>query len=95
MTRHAKLSRRAFTATVLCGMLAAGTLSSPAFAQEVLPSWNDTASKQRIVDFVKATTTEGGEGYVAPQDRIAVFDMTARSGRSSLFTRSLALLSTG
>lgn len=74
MTRHAKLSRRAFTATVLCGMLAAGTLSFPAFAQEVLPSWNDTASKQRIVDFVKATTTEGGEGYVAPQDRIAVFD---------------------
>lgn len=74
MTRHAKLSRRAFTATVLCGMLAAGTLSSPALAQEVLPSWNDTASKQRIVDFVKATTTEGGEGYVAPQDRIAVFD---------------------
>lgn len=46
----------------------------PALAQEVLPSWNDTAAKQRILDFVKATTTDGGEGYVAPADRIAVFD---------------------
>jgi hypothetical protein len=47
---------------------------SIAFAQEILPSWNDTAAKSRIIDFVKATTTEGGEGYVAPADRIAVFD---------------------
>nr|WP_246091548.1 HAD family hydrolase [Rhizobium smilacinae] len=53
-------------------MLIAGVL--PATAQQVLPSWNDTASKQRIVDFVKATTTEGGEGFVAPEARIAVFD---------------------
>jgi len=53
-------------------MLVAGALS-PALAQEPLPSWNDTA-KTRIIDFVKATTAEGGEGYVAPEDRIAVFD---------------------
>jgi len=46
----------------------------PALAQEALPSWNDTAAKSRIMDFVKATTSEGGEGYVAPADRIAVFD---------------------
>ncbi|NEI72348.1 haloacid dehalogenase-like hydrolase [Rhizobium lusitanum] len=46
----------------------------PALAQEPLPSWNDTAAKSRIMDFVKATVTEGGEGYVAPEDRIAVFD---------------------
>lgn len=46
----------------------------PAAAQEILPSWNDTAAKTRIVDFVKATVTEGGDGYVAPYDRIAVFD---------------------
>jgi hypothetical protein len=46
----------------------------PAFAQQPLPSWNDTAAKTRILDFVKATTTEGSEGYVAPVDRIAVFD---------------------
>ncbi len=46
----------------------------PALAQEALSSWNDTAAKARIMNFVKATTTEGGEGYVAPADRIAVFD---------------------
>jgi len=46
----------------------------PLAAQDVLPSWNDTAAKSRIIAFVKATVTEGGEGYVAPQDRIAVFD---------------------
>jgi len=44
-----------------------------AFAQE-LPSWNDGASKQAIVDFVKKVTTQGGTDYVAPEDRIAVFD---------------------
>lgn len=52
-------------------LFAAGVL--PVFAQEPLASWNDPA-KSRIMDFVKATVTEGGEGYVAPEDRIAVFD---------------------
>lgn len=47
---------------------------SPVLAQETLPSWNDTSAKTRIVDFVKATVTDGGQGYVAPADRIAVFD---------------------
>lgn len=46
----------------------------PAAAEEVLSSWTDGAAKTRIIDFVKATTTEGGEGFVASQDRIAVFD---------------------
>ncbi|AVA26438.1 MULTISPECIES: HAD family hydrolase [unclassified Rhizobium] len=53
--------------------LAAGFVS-PAFSQEPLPSWNDTAAKSHIMAFVKATVTDGGEGYVAPEDRIAVFD---------------------
>ncbi|CAN7512069.1 haloacid dehalogenase-like hydrolase [Rhizobium rhizogenes] len=65
--------------TILASLLVALVLLvasavSPAFAQEALSSWNDTPAKTRIVDFVKATTTEGGEGYVAPEDRIAVFD---------------------
>ncbi|EJJ27552.1 HAD family hydrolase [Rhizobium sp. CF142] len=47
---------------------------SPVLAQEPLPSWNDTSAKTRIMDFVKATVTEGAQGYVAPADRIAVFD---------------------
>ncbi|WP_416064543.1 HAD family hydrolase [Rhizobium sp. ZK1] len=47
---------------------------SPVLAQEPLPSWNGTPAKTRIMDFVEATVTEGGEGYVAPAKRIAVFD---------------------
>jgi hypothetical protein len=39
-----------------------------------LPSWNEGASKQSILDFVVATTTEGSPDFVAPNDRIATFD---------------------
>ncbi|NLS03550.1 haloacid dehalogenase-like hydrolase [Rhizobium sp. P32RR-XVIII] len=64
--------------TILASFIVAFVLmvigALPALAQEPLPSWNDTAAKSRIMDFVKATVTEGGERYVAPEDRIAVFD---------------------
>jgi len=39
-----------------------------------LPSWNDGAAKARILAFVRAAAEEGGAGYVAPAERIAVFD---------------------
>jgi phosphoglycolate phosphatase-like HAD superfamily hydrolase len=39
-----------------------------------LPSWNDGPAKQAIVDFVRATTERSGASYVAPEERIAVFD---------------------
>ena len=39
-----------------------------------MPSWNDGAAKQALVDFVTAATTEGGPAFVAPGDRIATFD---------------------
>lgn len=39
-----------------------------------LPSWNDTPTKAAIVEFVQRTTTEGSADYLAPYDRIAVFD---------------------
>ncbi|MGO8141186.1 haloacid dehalogenase-like hydrolase, partial [Rhizobium leguminosarum] len=63
--------------TVLASLLVAALLlvvggGGTAAAQEVLPSWKDTAAKTRIMDFVKATLAEGVEGYVAPEDRIAV-----------------------
>jgi len=40
----------------------------------VLPSWNDSPGKQAIVDFVARATKEGGPDFVAPAERIAVFD---------------------
>ncbi len=70
-TRHPAATILAFFVTAL--ILAIAGLR-PLAAQEVLPSWNDTPAKSRIVDFVKATVAEGGEGYVPPEDRIAVFD---------------------
>ncbi len=39
-----------------------------------LPSWNDGAAKQTIIDFVGRVTTSGGAGFVAPAQRIAVLD---------------------
>ena len=44
-----------------------------ALAQD-LPSWNDGTSRQAIVEFVTKVTTEGGEGFVKQEERIAVFD---------------------
>src|SRR5215813_11763845 len=39
-----------------------------------LPSWNDGATKQAIVKFVEATTTQGNPKFVPPAERIATFD---------------------
>jgi phosphoserine phosphatase len=56
----------------LIAVLAGGV---PALAQEdPLPSWNEGPTKQAIIDFVTAATTEGGPGWIAPGDRIATFD---------------------
>lgn len=66
------LARLMIRSFIVVTLLTASLL--PVAAQEPLPSWNDGAARTRILNFVKATTTEGGEGYVAPEDRIAVFD---------------------
>ena len=39
-----------------------------------LPSWNEGAVKQSIVQFVQAVTESGGAQYVRPEARIATFD---------------------
>jgi phosphoglycolate phosphatase-like HAD superfamily hydrolase len=61
------------TLIIACFVLILASVS-PVFGQDPLPSWNDTPAKTRIMKFVNDTITEGGEGYVIPQDRIAVFD---------------------
>lgn len=45
-----------------------------ASAADPLPAWKDGPSKQAITQFVEAVTKEGSKGYVAPAERIAVFD---------------------
>jgi hypothetical protein len=39
-----------------------------------LPSWNGGPAKQAIVKFVTDVTTQGAPTFVAPSDRVAVFD---------------------
>ncbi len=39
-----------------------------------LSSWNDTAARQAVVDFVSAVTTPDVASYVPPAERIAAFD---------------------
>jgi phosphoglycolate phosphatase-like HAD superfamily hydrolase len=49
--------------------------AAPAWAQpSALPSWNDGPAKKSIVDFVARVTKEGGQDFVPPAERIAVFD---------------------
>jgi phosphoglycolate phosphatase-like HAD superfamily hydrolase len=49
-------------------------LSAPAVTADPLPSWNDGASKQAIVDFVGRVTRVGTAEFVRPPERIATFD---------------------
>ena len=46
----------------------------PALAADPLPSWNEGAAKQSIVEFVAKVTKEGGPDFVPEAERIAVFD---------------------
>jgi hypothetical protein len=48
--------------------------AAQAQAQDPLPSWNDGPAKQAILDFVKAATDKTSSKFVAPAERIAVFD---------------------
>jgi phosphoglycolate phosphatase-like HAD superfamily hydrolase len=54
--------------------VALGFAGTTAHAQDPLPSWNAGPAKQAIVEFVKATTTQGTTQFVPPEERIATFD---------------------
>jgi phosphoglycolate phosphatase-like HAD superfamily hydrolase len=65
------LCRKALAALVcVCGAVSFAQAQSP----DPLPSWNDDAVKQNIIDFIMRVTTDGSPDYVAEQDRIATFD---------------------
>jgi phosphoserine phosphatase len=57
---------------VLIGAMAIAT--AVAQAADALPSWNNGAAKNAIVEFIKATTTKGSPKFVPVPERIAVFD---------------------
>jgi phosphoglycolate phosphatase-like HAD superfamily hydrolase len=43
-------------------------------AVDPLPSWNETATKAKIIEFVEGVTNADGPSYVPPDARIATFD---------------------
>jgi hypothetical protein len=60
---------------VVLVLAASLTLAAQALAQtDPLPSWNDGPARKAIVEFVQATTTQGGPQFVPPAERIATFD---------------------
>jgi phosphoserine phosphatase len=49
-------------------------VASVGYSADPLSSWNEGSVKQALLDFVSDVTTEGGEYYVPPAERIATFD---------------------
>jgi phosphoglycolate phosphatase-like HAD superfamily hydrolase len=63
-----------FRAVLIAGVLTLFAATAARAQTDPLPSWNDGATKQAIVGFVKETTTTGGPRFVPPAERIATFD---------------------
>ncbi|MGZ8396112.1 MAG: hypothetical protein ACXW3X_05890 [Rhodoplanes sp.] len=62
---------------VLTGLSAplAGLARAQTATGDPLSSWNDGPTKQAIVEFVRVTTDPANPNFVAPEDRIATFDL--------------------
>ena len=70
------VSRRILVSTLALAPALIGPLR-PQLARaqsDPLPSWNEGATKQSIINFVARVTTQGGPDFVPPDQRIAVFD---------------------
>ncbi|MBI1346446.1 haloacid dehalogenase-like hydrolase [bacterium] len=69
---------RHFSRVVIPAVACCLIIAQPVFSQvapdDPLPSWNDSATKTAIMDFVRKTTEEGGPQFVPADDRIATFD---------------------
>ena len=73
------INRRVMLSTLamlpaLSGLLRPVPAAAQAAADGPLPSWNDGAAKQAILDFVRVTTDQASQSYVRPEERIATFD---------------------
>nr|WP_202624064.1 HAD family hydrolase [Steroidobacter agaridevorans] len=68
MISRQRTSRSLLMAAPLVAVAAVASAADP------LPSWNDGAPKKAIFEFVGRVTREGSADYIAPRERIAVFD---------------------
>ncbi len=60
--------------TAIAAFTVSSLISGALQAADPLPSWNEGAAKQSIVDFVEATTKKHSTDFVPETERIAVFD---------------------
>ena len=74
INRRALLSTMALLPVLSVPFFPMSAPAQTATSGGLLPSWNDGAAKQAIVDFVRATSDRSAPSYVVPEDRIAVFD---------------------
>lgn len=73
-TRSFALKNAIYFLAALAILLAPGCERQQQAAVDPLPSWNEGASKQTIIDFVAEVTDKANPNYVPPAERIATFD---------------------
>ena len=74
INRRVLLSAMATLPALSTPFLPASAPAQTAAPGGLLPSWNDGAAKQAILDFVRATIDRSSPSFVFPEDRIATFD---------------------
>lgn len=78
MFRSAQIGRRPFVGglagVITCVSAAAADTPSPTAPRGPLPSWNDGAVKQKLLQWVEGVSSTDGAAFVPPGRRIAVFD---------------------
>ena len=81
---------------VLIAVSLIGRIAVPAMAADPLPSWREGLNKRQIIAFVEKVTTPGSPDFVAPEDRVATFDMDGtvllEKPAYSLFTFAIPLI---
>jgi phosphoglycolate phosphatase-like HAD superfamily hydrolase len=73
--RHRRvMAMKRWILTAAFGFVLAFSIGRALAQSDPLPSWNEGAAKQSIVDFVVRVTTPSGADFVPPAERIATFD---------------------
>ena len=72
--KNLKITQRYFL-PVLIVMVLIGWIAVPALAADPLSSWRDGTNKRLIIAFVEKVTTPDSPDFVAPENRVATFDM--------------------
>jgi len=73
MTSFRALARFQLLVSVFVALLLV-SVCSVSYAADPLPSWNEGLAKKSFLEFVAAVTDKNSKDYVAPAERIAVFD---------------------